>query len=98
MIYSIIAITVAYSIIFLMVMIVIAFGSFSDFQALQNYMILPVFYAKTKLSKAFVDEERNKIISDHKVDEVCITINQGEDSHNKVTQEIDGQNDENTIV
>ena len=89
----------------------IKLGSFSDFQALQNDMILPLLvglltlfilkpvhkyaskYAKihVQLSKAVEDEERNNIISDHQVDKVSITINQ-------VTQEMDGQNNENTIV
>ena len=118
LIYSIIALTVAYSIIFLLVLIngVIELGSFSDFQALQNDMILPLLvgllslfilkpahkyasrYTKIKLSKMVEDEERNSIISDNQVDEVCITIDKVEDSHDNVTQEMNGQNDENTIV
>ena len=116
----IIALTVAYSIIFLLVLIngVIELGSFSDFQALQNDMILPLLvgllslfilkpahkyssrYTKIKLSKIVEDEERNGIISDNQlqVDEVCITIDKVEDSHDNVTQEMNGQNDENTVV
>ena len=116
LIYSSIVSTAAYSIFHLLVLIdnVIELGSFSDFQALQNDMLLPVLmgllsllivkpaykYASkyANIKKVVKDEERNNIISDHQVDKACITIDQAEDSHNNVIQEMDGQNDENIIV
>ena len=109
-VYSIIVYTAAYSVFYLLILIdgVISLGSFSDFKALQNDMILPLLvglltlfvvkpvhkYAKTKLSKIMVDEEKDRV-SNSQVDEVHIMM---EESHDVKSEQVDSQNDENTIV
>ena len=106
--------TASYSIVYFCILItgMISLGSFSDFQALKNDMIIPLLvglltlfvlkpahnYAKTKLSNKRVEEKTDKIISNNLVDEVHIMIDQVKDSHDNKTEEMDGQSDENTIV
>ena len=66
------------------------------------FILKPVHKYASKYAKIHVQlskmKKENNIISDHQVDKVSITINQAEDSHDNVTQEMDGQNNENTIV
>lgn len=108
--YSIIVYTAGYSLLSVIVLVdgVISLGSFSDFKALQNDMILPLLvglltlfvvkpahkYAKIKLSKIVLEEEKDTI-SNNQVGEVHIMM---EESHDTICEEIDSQNDENTIV
>jgi len=120
LIYSFIALATAYSIFFFFALIidVIILGSFSDFQALQNDMIVPLLvgllsffivkpaykyackYAKVQLSKIVEDDtkEKDNITSNNQVEEVHILINQMEDNHDTETEEMNSQNDENTII
>ena len=106
-VYSIIVYTAGYSIFYVIILVngVISLGSFSDFEGLQNDMILPLLvglltlfvlkpahkYAKSKI---MVDEKENTVSNDL-VDEVHIMM---EESHDTKGEESDGQNDENTIV
>ena len=110
LIYSIIVYTTGYSVCYLLILIVgmISLGSFSDFEALQNDMILPIVvglltlfvvkpahkYAKIKLSEIVVEKEKDTV-SNNQVGEVHIMM---EESHDTQCEEIDSQNDENTIV
>ena len=106
-VYSIIVYTAGYSIFYVIILVngVISLGSFSDFEGLQNDMILPLLvglltlfvlkpahkYAKSKI---MVDEKENTVSNDL-VDEVHIMM---EESYDTKGEESDGQNDENTIV
>ena len=108
--YSFMILATGYSLFFLLTLIIdmISLGSFSDFQALQNDMIVPIliggltyFFLKPahKYVSKYVsirldeDKEKDNIIYDSETNEVSITINQLEE-----TKQMEDQNDENTIV
>ena len=108
--YSLMILTTSYSIYLLITLIIdmIALGSFSDFQALQNDMIVPIliggltyFFLKPahKYVSKYVgirldeDEKKDNMVYDNETNEVSITINQIEE-----TKQMDNQSDENTTV